>query len=372
MQRLGITGQSGFIGSHIFRMAALQKDIYENIIFDKSFFNDEDLLDAFVLNCDIIIHLAGLNRHKDQDVIYQTNIILTNQLIASLKRTKSKAKVIFSSSKQEGLDNLYGQSKRDCRKLLETWANEFNGKFTGLIIPNVFGPFCKPYYNSVIATFCYQLTNNQIPQINTDRHLELIYIGDLVGEILDIAKKEELDAFMEVLSTHTIKVSEILNLLEGFKNEYVDRGIIPTLNGQLELNLFNTFRSYINIKDIFPRKLTQHIDSRGSFVEIIKLNIGGQISFSTTKPGVVRGNHFHTRKIERFSVIKGLALIQLRKIGELEVLDLNLSGDEPSYVDMPVWYAHNIKNIGDEDLYTVFWINEFYDENNPDTYLEVV
>ena len=159
---------------------------------------------------------------------------------------------------------------------------------------------------------------------------------------------------------------------KNYKEIYQDKGEIPELNNIFELNLFNTFRCYMDTPNHFPVKLNKHTDLRGSFVEIIRLGIGGQVSFSTTKPGIIRGNHFHTRKIERFAVIKGKALIQLRKIGSDEVSDFYLNGDEPAYVDMPIWYTHNIKNIGEDTLYTNFWINEPYNPEDADTYLEDV
>jgi dTDP-4-dehydrorhamnose 3,5-epimerase-like enzyme len=172
--------------------------------------------------------------------------------------------------------------------------------------------------------------------------------------------------------TDSLKVSEILMLLITFKNTYFEKGQIPNFKNKFEINLFNTFRSFFNMNTHFPIKYKNNIDERGNFVEIIRLESGGQVSFSTTKKGITRGNHFHTRKIERFSVIKGKALIQLRKIGTTEVFDYYLSGEEPAYVDIPIWYTHNIKNIGEEELYTMFWINEFYDANDPDTYFEKV
>lgn len=167
-------------------------------------------------------------------------------------------------------------------------------------------------------------------------------------------------------------MSDILTQLKDFKTLYFDAGSIPVLKDKNDIALFNTFRSYIDLKSYFPKKLTLNTDERGSFVETIRLGIGGQVSFSTTKAGITRGNHYHTRKIERFTVIKGRALIELRKIDSTEVLSFTLSGDEPSYVDMPIWYTHNITNIGDEELYTQFWINEWYDASNPDTYFEKV
>jgi UDP-2-acetamido-2,6-beta-L-arabino-hexul-4-ose reductase len=163
-----------------------------------------------------------------------------------------------------------------------------------------------------------------------------------------------------------------LGLLTRFKEQYFNQGIIPALSDTNDVNLFNTFRSYIDLDAYFPCPLTQHADDRGTFVETLKLGIGGQVSFSTTRPGVTRGNHYHSRKIERFTVIKGQAKIQLRRIGTEKVFKYYLDGTKPAYVDMPVWYTHNITNIGTEDLYTQFWVNEWYDETNPDTCFEQV
>jgi UDP-2-acetamido-2,6-beta-L-arabino-hexul-4-ose reductase len=198
-----------------------------------------------------------------------------------------------------------------------------------------------------------------------------IYIDDLVKVIIDLIEVESIEN-INVDYTDSYKVSQILDLLNSYKLKYFENGQIPSFNCNFEKNLFNTFRTYFDFNTHFPVKYKNNIDQRGNFVEIIKLETGGQVSFSTTKSGVTRGNHFHTRKIERFSVIKGKALIQLRKIGSTEVNDYYLSGDNPSYVDMPIWYTHNIKNIGEEELYTMFWINEFYDEKDPDTYFEIV
>ena len=166
------------------------------------------------------------------------------------------------------------------------------------------------------------------------------------------------------------KVTEILALLENYKSLYFEQGIIPVLKDRDEVNLFNTFCGYIDFSSVYPRKLVKHEDPRGMFVETVKLGIGGQVSFSTTIPGITRGNHYHTRKIERFTVIRGKARIQLRKIDTDEVLNFYLDGKDPCYVDMPVWYTHNITNVGNEDLYTQFWINEWYDSSDGDTYFE--
>jgi len=346
----------------------LYKDEFENVEFKRDFFDDVTALDKFVSACDVIVHLAALNRHKDQETIYETNINLVRKLIASLEKNKSKAHIIFSSSLQEKKENLYGKSKKEGRLLFETWADSTGGTITGMVIPNVFGPFGKPFYNSVVATFSHQIAKGETPTINVDGELNLIYVSELVEEMMSKIRNRINEPNFNVPHTSTIKVSEILKLLQNYKVTYQDNGEIPILNNSFELNLFNTFRCYMDIKSYFPVKFTQHTDSRGSFVEIIRLGIGGQVSFSTTVPTITRGNHFHTRKIERFAVIKGKALIQLRRIGTDEVLDFYLDGNEPSYVDMPIWHTHNIKNIGDEVLYTNFWINEPYNPEDTDTY----
>ena len=372
MLKVGITGQKGFVGTHLYNTFGLQPELFERIYFERSFFDNEETLDAFVLKCDVIVHLAALNRHKEPEVIYETNLNLVKQLVYSLERTDSKAHVLISSSSQEEHDNLYGKSKKEGRELLAHWATKAGALFTGLIIPNVFGPFGQPYYNSVVATFSHQVANGEIPRIEVDGQLKLIYVGELVAVIIKAIQNKNNDSQYTVTHTSEAKVSKLLALLQDYKVTYQDQGQIPKIASVFELNLFNTFRCYMDIKNHFPVKFTQHTDPRGTFVEVIRLGVGGQVSFSTTVPGITRGNHYHTRKIERFAVIKGKALIQLRKIGTDEVLDFYLDGEEPSYVDMPIWYTHNIKNIGDEVLYTNFWINEFYDPDDPDTYFENV
>ncbi len=370
--KIGITGQGGFVGKHLYNTIGLYPDLYERISFERNYFDDEHLLDAFVSNCDVIIHLAAVNRHADPGKIYSTNIELADKLRSSLIRTNSTAYVIFSSSTQEERDNPYGKAKKEAREMLSNWALDAGAKFTGLIIPNVFGPFGNPYYNSVVATFCHQLSHNEVPKIEVDGELKLIYVSELVSEIIKAIHSDSVDSSISIAHTHQIKVSEILSLLNTFKNDYAGSGIIPSFDNTFELNLFNTFRCYMDLRNHFPVKFKKNVDPRGAFVEIIRLNVGGQVSFSTTVPGITRGNHFHTRKIERFAVIKGKALIQLRQIGTNDVMDFYLDGDEPSYVDMPIWYTHNIKNIGEEELYTIFWINEFYNPEDPDTFMETV
>lgn len=335
MLKVGITGQSGFIGTHLFNFLGINNDI-ERIPFADDYFSDNHALNEFVNQCDVIVHLAAINRHSDQELLYNTNIDLVGKLISSLEISNRKPHVIFSSSTQEELDNPYGRSKMDGRAMLEKWAKDAEAMFTALVIPNVFGSFGIPYYNSVVATFCHQLTHGGEPQILVDGELKLIYVNELVDEIFRVISGESADLQCHVSHTSEKKVSEILALLRIYKDLYFEKGIIPELGSCFEINLFNTFRSFIDHRAYFPVKVVQHTDQRGTFAEIIKLGTGGQVSFSTTKPGITRGNHFHTRKIERFSVIKGEALIQMRRIGSDETFEFHLNGEEPAYVDMPV------------------------------------
>lgn len=368
MKRVGITGQNGFVGSHLYNTLGLFPEEFERVDFKKDFFTSESDLDAFVTSCDVIVHLAAMNRHESEQVIFDANVGLVQKLTASLIRAGSKAHVLLSSSIQEEQDNLYGRSKREGREILINWANDVGGKFTGLIIPNVFGAFGKPYYNSFVATFCYQLTHGETPTIANDSEVKLIYVQELVDTIIQEIRSEKGNVELFIEPSVVKKVSEVLALLKDYKTKYFDGAEVPVLKDKFELDLFNTYCTYMDHKTIYPRYFQLNTDPRGTFVEIIRMGIGGQCSFSTTVSGITRGNHYHTRKIERFAVIKGKALIQLRKIGTDEVLDFYLDGDRPSYVDMPIWYTHNIKNIGGEELITMFWINEPYDPTDPDTY----
>jgi len=371
MIKVGITGELGFIGSHLCNTLDLYKEEFEIVPFLDDYFADDHQLTRFVACCNVIVHLAAVNRHGDPQVIYDTNIRLVKKLILALDEAHSKAHVLVSSSIQEDINNPYGRSKKEGRELLADWTENNGSLFTGFVFPNIFGPFGNPYYNSFIATFCHQLTHGEIPTIEIDKKVPLLYVDEAVYTMIDAIRKKKNIREYRIIHSAEIKVADVLELLKSFNSFYAEQGIIPLFSNTFEINLFNTFRCYMDIYNHFPVKYLSHKDNRGDFVEIIK-QPGGQVSFSTTKPGITRGNHFHTRKIERFSVIKGKALIRLRRLGTKEVFDFFLSGDEPAYVDMPIWYTHNITNIGDDDLYTIFWINEYFNPEDPDTYFEVV
>ncbi|GJQ64323.1 MAG: epimerase [Melioribacteraceae bacterium] len=368
MIKVGITGQPGFIGTHLYNYFGLQTEKFERIEFKDEFFEQPEQLREFVSKCDAIVHLAALNRHNDPDTIYKVNLELVNKLITATEETGNYPHIVFSSSTQEERDNIYGKSKREGRELLEKWANRNNAKFTGLVIPNVFGPFGRPFYNSVVSTFSHQIVKGETPEIQVDAELNLIDVGTLTEVIANTIENGNVKSPLFVDHIGTAKVSEILDKLISFRKLYQRENIIPALSSDLDVALFNTFRSYFDLKEHYPVKLIKRVDNRGFLVENIKEYSGGQNFYSVTKPGITRGNHFHRRKIERFCVLKGKAIIRMRKIGTSEVFEFEVDGENPTTIDMPIWYTHNITNIGDEEMITLFWSNEIFNPEDPDTY----
>ena len=368
MIRVGVTGQNGFIGYHTVQHLRLEPEKYDIVPFERDAFENPEKLQRFVASCDKIIHLAAMNRGEENE-IYTTNISLVKKLIEAMDAAGVTPQILFSSSTQETRGNLYGNSKKEGAELFSAWAEKNNAVFSHFIIPNVFGPFGRPYYNSVTATFCHQLTHSETPAINVDATMTLIYVGDLAKEFIAHLDDEE-SSVINPNPVNVITVSNLLEKLEEYKAWYFENGMIPRLESMFEVNLFNTFRSYAN--SIMPIAGALHTDPRGTFVEVMKEMTGGQTSFSTTVPGITRGNHYHLRKIERFCVVKGKALIQTRRVGTKEVNSYEVSGEAPVFIDMPIYYTHNIKNIGEEELLTIFWINEFFDSADSDTHFEQV
>ncbi|MFN8209097.1 MAG: NAD-dependent epimerase/dehydratase family protein [Bacteroidales bacterium] len=368
--RVGITGQAGFVGYHLSQLLRQQPEKFRLIPFEDSYFDYPEKLQEFIRQCEVVVHLAGINRDPDPQRVYQGNIELAQKLTGAADAAKVLPAIIFSSSTQEALDNPYGRGKREARNLLLLWCRDRKIPFTGLVIPNVFGPFGRPFYNSFVATFCHQLTHGEEPSILQDSNVSLIYVGNLVKRIQDFinqpGKEEEL-----VAADYSLSVSATANLLKGYRDQYLEKYIIPGFANSFERDLFNTFRSSIPA-DKACHELNPNSDARGTLYEVVKMNTGGQIFYSITKPGVTRGNHYHTRKIERFCVIGGEALIRLRRIGTPEVHEYPITADKPAFVDMPVLTTHNITNTGTTDLITLFWTNEIYDPADPDTFFENV
>ena len=368
--KIGITGIGGFVGSHLKGRLLREKDV-EVLAFEDSYFGEFEKLKSFTENCDVLVHLAAMNR-GDQEQLYKVNVGLVEKLVDAMQQTHSTPHVIFSSSIQYKLDNPYGISKKEGARLLSQWARRNNAPLSILIIPNIYGDQGKPFYNSVVATFCHQLTHDLQPEIHADEKLGLIYINDLVEVICkQIKNRPKTVDFVEIPPTKFIMVSEILATLNRFKEMHYDKRIVPNLGAGFEQNLYNTFLSYMENSDYeqFP---VVHSDDRGNLFEVVKQEEGGQVFFSTTKPGITRGNHYHTRKMEKFCVVKGEAVIRLRRIGTDQVIEFNVSGSKPASIEIPIFYTHSIENVGSEELQTLFWTNELFDKNDPDTFYENV
>lgn len=368
--QIGITGAFGFIGWHLRCYLKTLDNISEVRVAGRDTFNNEEKLSGFIQDLDIIFHLAGVNRATDEELL-TGNIKPANQLVNALKNTHSKACVVFSSSTYaENSTNSYGHGKADATQVLASWAEESNGRFVNAIIPHVFGEYGKPFYNSAMATFCHQIANDEELNINGDGQLELIHVQDLVEQLLDFAKDKTVTGDVRVSGT-PIGVADAANRLQALYEEYVTNNRLPDLKDSFDRSLFNTLRGAIPEANrvVSPIK---HEDNRGWLVETVKVGSGGQCFVSTTMPGITRGNHFHRRKVERFFVLKGKGSIQLRKLFSDEVITYDLDGDTPSYVDIPTLHTHAITNTGEDELITLFWADEFFDPEKPDTYFEPV
>lgn len=351
--KVGITGQSGFVGTHLSNTLRLKENI-TLIPFEDNYFSESEKLNQFVSECDCIVHLAALNRHVDPQVIYHTNVNLVISLIDACKRTNSKPHIIFSSSTQESLENLYGKSKKDGRLLLESWAKENGARFTGMIIPNVFGPYGSPYYNSVVATFCYQLTHNEIPKIQVDGLLKLIFIDDLVKEFYSaIISKNETDFLIAKNVTHNceVKVTEILNILNQFKELYFEKGIIPKLKNKLEYNLFNTFLCFIHA-DKFPIYLNQK--SENDVTELLNTECGGKLEILEIKADEIIEEYFSSRKMKRL-ILLGSADIEVWKAGTEKKEHYRAENGNVTLIDIPIWKNFLIRNSGNDVLKVLKW-----------------
>jgi UDP-2-acetamido-2,6-beta-L-arabino-hexul-4-ose reductase len=369
-KKIVITGLVGFMGLHLRDRLSREQDI-EAPSFEDAYFSQPDKLREVLAGSDTVVHLAAMNR-GDENQIYTTNIELVNKLTAALDSLSIRPHVIFSSSTQAALDNSYGRSKKEGTRLLEEWSKKTNAPVTALAIPNVFGDRGRPFYNSVVATFCHILTHGGKPEVQVDKEVSLIYINELVEVFWEkIQNRPAGFEHVTVKPTAAAKVTDILKLLNHFKECFYDKRIVPTFANTFEKNLYNTFISYAESAD-YEQPLTLRTDERGSLFEVVKEEKGSQIFFSTTKPGIVRGNHYHTRKQEKFCVVRGDAIIRIRRIGTDKVIEYMVSGEKPVVVEMPIFYTHNIENVGTGELCTLFWTNELYNPNDGDTFFEKV
>jgi UDP-2-acetamido-2,6-beta-L-arabino-hexul-4-ose reductase len=370
MACIGITGAQGMIGWHL-RCSYLGVDGIEIRQGGREAFSSTAALENFVAGCDAIVHLAGQNR-GDEEKLYQCNVGLAQALVDACISTGSRPHLLFSSSTHIDGETRYGASKRDAAAVLARWAQDHGGRFSNLVLPHVYGEHGKPFYNSVVHTFCHQLALKETPTIDCDGDLHLMHAGSVADFIHKTVTVPTLEPSAEFRPQGVaMKVSQLLARLSEFATLYRDAKLIPDLRSPIDLNLFNTFRSYL-YPDNFPVALQLHNDDRGSLFEAVKGHNGGQTFVSTTRPGITRGNHFHRRKVERFLVVQGEAIIRIRRLFSTEVKEFRVRGEQPVYIDMPTLHTHNISNVGDGELLTLFWAHEIFDPQTPDTVWEEV
>lgn len=364
MTEVALTGSGGFVGWHT--RAALREQAVEARAFAVGEAYDRAAAVAAVTGVGRMIHLAGVNRGTD-DEVRLGNIQFAEQVADSIRRSEQPPSVIvYADSTQAGNGTAYGDAKQRAADILASAAEATGSTFVGLRLPNLFGEHGRPFYNAVTSTFSHLLAQGGVPKVDVDRELTLLHAQD-VADLLIGTVSPEAQGDLEERET----VSGVLARLTGFDEVY-RRGEIPDVATRFDRNLFNTYRSY-TFPQLAPVQLVRHADARGSFFEIIRSHGGpGQSSFSTTVPGISRGDHFHRRKIERFTVLAGEATISLRRLFTAEVYDFHVTGDRPVAVDMPTMWAHRIVNTGSRDLYTSFWTNDIFDPLAPDTIAEVV
>jgi len=365
-----VTGAKGFVGKNL--IAELRNRGYKDI-FEYSRDTDKSLLDKYTKECEFVFHLAGVNRPKDGKEFMEGNFGFTSELLNLLKIHNNKAPVLITSSIQAVKDNLYGKSKKAAEDLLFSYGEETGAKVFIYRLINLFGKWSRPNYNSVVATFCYNIARNLDIKINDPEvELELCYIDDVVSEFIRAMEGNPTfdGKYCAVPVTHKIKLGKLAELIQSFKESRNDL-IIPNMSDPLTKKLYSTYLSYLP-ENKFSYPLKMNVDNRGSFTEFIRTPERGQVSVNISKPGITKGNHWHHTKNEKFLVVSGEGLIRFRKIDSDEIIEYRVSGRKLEVVDIPIGYTHSIVNIGDTDLVTIMWANECFDPENPDTYyLEV-
>lgn len=379
-----VTGAKGFIGKNLIatlhniadgkdRSFGIDSDI---TVFEYDIDTDPSLLDAYCKNADFLFNLAGVNRPENPDEFMKGNFGFASELLDLLKKYNNKCPIMISSSIQATLDNPYGESKRAGENLIFSYGNEMDVPVFVYRFPNVFGKWCRPNYNSAVATFCHNIAHDLPIKMNDPSvDMTLVYIDDVVAELISALKGQphiNTDGFCYVPVEHKIKLGEIVDLINSFKAQ-PESLLIPEIpENSFGKKLYSTYLSYLPKEKVsFPLKMNE--DARGSFTELIKTEKCGQFSVNISKPGITKGQHWHHSKWEFFIVVSGHGLIQLRKIDSDEVLNFEVSGKKIEAIHMLPGYTHNIINLSDtDDLVTVMWANEQFDPNHPDTYFEPV
>ena len=377
-----ITGANGFVGKNL--VSTLKnikdgKDKTRNIdIEDIYSYDDDNTIDdlkKYTSDCDFVFHLAGINRPKDISEFYQGNATFTETLCSLLEEHDNKSPILISSSIQASRDNDYGKSKKEGEEYLLNHGKKMDSKVYIYRLANLFGKWCSPNYNSVTATWCYNVANEKDIQINDPNvELPLCYIDDVVNEFINALEGHPTackEGIYEVYPVHYIKLGELADIIKSFKESRGTLNVPNMKEGSLEKKLYSTYLSYLP-KDKFSYPLKMNTDQRGSFTEFLKTEEYGQVSVNVSKPGITKGQHWHHSKNEKFLVVSGKGLIQFRDIYSDEIIEYYVSGDKLEVIDIPTGYTHNIINIGESDMVTIMWANEKFDPKHPDTYYEEV
>lgn len=357
-----VTGSQGFIGKNL---VSELKNLEGYSIFEFDLNQNPNQLDYFCEHADFVFHLAGINRPTNPEDFQKGNVGLTEKLIDLLNKFKNPAPIILSSSIQAELNNPYGKSKKEAEERILHHGHSS----TIYRLPNVFGKWGKPNYNSVVATFCHNISR-EIPITINDptQRIKLVYVDDVITQFIDHLKGSITQAqpFHTINPTYEVTVGEIANTLQSFKDSRTNF-FIPNISKEFEKKLYSTYTSYIP-EDEFSYKLKMNRDTRGSFTEFLKTPHHGQISVNISKPGITKGNHWHHTKTEKFLVVSGQGVIRLRNYSSEKISEYFVSGDDLEVIDIPTGYTHNIENLGTTDMVTIMWANEAFNPNKPDTY----
>ena len=363
-----ITGGYGFVGWHLAcRLRAVEG--IDPVRIGRDHFSDPKRLSQVLKGVDTIHHLAGVNRAESDQAVEQGNIELAGTLGRAIEANGRPVHVVFGNSVQSFRDNPYGRGKAEASRILADAVHGVGGTFADVVLPNIFGEHGRPNYNSFVATFCSEIASGRKPRVIDDNQVSLLHAQRAAAVFIDAAMRRQTEVLKPVGDQHL--VSDVLERLMEFHERY-SRGQIPALWDPFAIDLFNTYRSYM-FPQHFPFKATINADHRGELFETVRFHGGtGQTFVSTTLPGVTRGDHYHLSKVERFFVLKGEAEIALRRVYDDAVIRFQLKGEDRSFVDMPTMWVHNITNIGDDELITLFWADQLLNPAAPDTYWEPV
>lgn len=371
MKTVLVTGSNGFIGKNLCAQLKNEKDL---VILGFDSDNTKKELEKYIKKADFIFHLAGVNRPTDEKDFDIGNRGLTEDILGLLDKHNKKTPILITSSIQAELDNSYGKSKKAAENAIFKFYKGIKNKAFVYRLPNVFGKWSRPNYNSAVATFCYNISHDLPVKIdNPSAEINLVYIDEIISEFIKALNKKikvNKDGYCYIPRSFKTTVGELKDNIESYKLNR-DNLIVPNFDDDFNRFLYATYTSFL-ADDNFGYQLKTNFDERGWLAEFVKSKQFGQIFISKTKPGITRGNHWHHTKIEKFLVVEGAAEVCFRNIQSKNVLKYRVSGDQLSVVDIPAGYTHSIKNIGDKDLITIFWADELFNKENPDTYYENV